>query len=179
MVKASVFRDALESRPLSPQDVALLPPAAAELVAHPPPVSLWIPEVHSCVVLIAILDRHFPPGPAGLEEYAEWTYERNRRLLTRPLYRALFLLISPERLLRGVGRRWGAFRRGTTLDIVGQGPGWAELRVRHPTNLFNESTRYGLRGAFRAATEASGGRDVRAQATQVTEREARYTLRWR
>lgn len=177
-VKASVYRDALESRPLSRVDLLLLPPEVVELVERPPPVTVWVPEVVSTVILVAILDRHFPTGRPGLEAFRDWTYDRNRRLLTRPLYRALFLLLNPERLLRNVGKRWDAFRRGTRLELLANGPGWAELVVRHPPNLFNESTLYGLSGAFRAAAEASGGRNVETEARQTKEREARYVISW-
>lgn len=177
-VKASVFRDALESRALSAEDLSGLPHEVAELVERPPPVVTWIPDVQCLVILTAIRDRHFPSGQAGLEAYSNWMYERNRRLLTRPLYRALFLLVSPERLLRGVDRRWGAFRRGTSLSLVAQGTGWAELLARHPPHLFNESTHYGICGAFRAATEASGGRQVHTETREVKAHEARYVLTW-
>jgi hypothetical protein len=177
-VKASVYRDALTSLSLSSEDLTGLPREIRDLIERPPLVSAWVPEVHSCVILIALLDRHFERGPAGLEAYAHWTYERNRRLLTRPLYRALFLLLSPERLLRSVGSRWGAFRKGTSLELVAQGTGWAELVVRHPPHVFNETTLYGLRGAFRAAAEAAGARNVETEAQQLKEREARYLVTW-
>jgi uncharacterized protein (TIGR02265 family) len=177
-VKASVYRDALESRPLSQVDLLLLPPQVVELVERPPPVTMWVQETFSNAILIAILDRHFPKGRAGLEAFGEWTYERNRRLLTRPAYRALFLLLNPERLLRNVGSRWEAFRRGTRLELLASGPGWAELVVRHPPHLYSDATLYGLRGAFKAAAEASGGRNVETEARQTKEREARYVVSW-
>ena len=76
-VKASVLRDALASRALD-SDLDALPAPVRELVRSLPPVSAWIREVHALVAMLAIRDRYFAPGPAGLEEYEVWTRQRNR-----------------------------------------------------------------------------------------------------
>lgn len=109
-VKASVYRDALASHGLE-SVISELPRELRELVLEPPPVSSWVPEVYANSIMMAIRDVHFEPGTVGVTAYSEWTRQRNLLLLTRPLYRALFLLLSPERLLKGLQRRWGAFRR--------------------------------------------------------------------
>ena len=91
MVKASVYRDALESRGLQAV-LSDLPSDVQELVEHPPPVSAWVREVHTNTIMIAIRDAHFDVGATGLREYGEWTRKRNRALLTRQTRRvgALF-----------------------------------------------------------------------------------------
>ncbi|MCZ7677693.1 MAG: hypothetical protein M5U28_02505 [Sandaracinaceae bacterium] len=132
VVKASVLRDVADARPLGPDDLAALPGPVAQLVREPPPVSSWVPEVHALVAMIAIRDRHFAPGEIGLSAYEEWTYERNKKLLARPLYRALFLLLSPERLLRNVGNRWAMFRRGSRLELVERSASSATVRLSFP-----------------------------------------------
>ena len=177
-VKASVYRDALDALSLE-DSLAALPDVVRELCVHPLPVTAWIPEVHSLSVLIALRERHFPQTSAGLGAYEDWVFERNSRLLRRPLYRALFMLLSPERLISGAERRWGAFRRGTALRVVERGPGLAELAISHPPHLFDVTVRRGMCGAFRAASVAAGARDVTAEVTDAGELQTRCRVRWR
>lgn len=179
LVKASVLRDVLDARPLSLEDMSALPEEVHDLAKAPPPVSAWVSEVHSIVLMLAIRDRHFAAGEAGHEAYEQWTYERNRRLLARPLYRAVFLLLSPERLLRGAERRWGVFRRGSTLELVSREEGVARMRTVYPSFLAEETVAHGLRGALRAATELAGGRDASVDLVSVGERETLFDVRWR
>ncbi len=176
-VKASVYRDALDSLAL---DDCLddLPAELGELVRHRLPVTAWLPEVHSLAMLIAIRDRHFAPTAAGLDSYEAWVFERNVRLLSRPLYRALFLLLNPERLLSGVERRWSAFRRGTAARLVERSGGAAEVEISHPPNLYDACVGRGMCGAFRAAATAAGGRNVRADVVASTELLTRCRIRW-
>lgn len=178
VVKASVYRNALESRPLN-EVVTELPDALVQLVREPPPVSVWVPEAHANAIMIAIRDRHFEAGPAGLDAFQEWAHERNQRLLTRPLYRALFLLLSPERLLSGLERRWSAFRRGTSLHVLEAGRGHAAVSLRYPTNLYDEVALAGLTGAFRAAAEAAGAHAIKVELAERTPRQARWVAGWR
>ena len=177
MVKASVYRDALDSRPLD-SVLALLPDAAKELAEHPPPVSAWVPEVPTMVLMIAIRDMHFDPDDAGLDAYAEWTRQRNLKLLTRPLYRALFLVLSPQRLLKGVQRRWGVFRRGTEIETTESGPNSAAVRVSFPKHLYDRTALCGMRAAMLAALEAAGARKLEMVVVSMSDREAHYEARW-
>ena len=176
-VKASVYRDALASHGLE-SVISELPRELRELVLEPPPVSSWVPEVYANSIMMAIRDVHFEPGTVGVTAYSEWTRERNLLLLTRPLYRALFLLLSPERLLKGLQRRWGAFRKGTTIELVHQGVGAVELRVRYPENLYEETTLSGLRGALVAALEAAGAGHVKVELIEFDDRQASYRGSW-
>lgn len=178
MVKASVYRDALESRGLQAV-LSDLPSDVQELVEHPPPVSAWVREVHTNTIMIAIRDAHFDVGAAGLREYGEWTRKRNSALLTRPLYRALFLVLSPQRLLRGAERRWGAFRRGTSLVVTNATLHAAALEVQFPQSLYEETALAGMRAAMTAALEAAGARDIEMQLASAGDRHARYDARWR
>ncbi len=178
LVKASVLRDVVDSRPLVTADLESLPAEVVQLVREPHPVSSWIPEVHALVVMLAVRDRHFAAGEEGSRTYEDWTYRRNRRLLARPLYRALFLLLSPDRLVRGVGRRWSMFRRGSSIEVVSREPGRVELEMISPPFLYEETVGRGLMGALRAATELAGGRAVEVELRSIEERSIRYELRW-
>jgi hypothetical protein len=178
MVKASVYRDALDSRGLQ-SVLAELPMAARDLIEQAPPVSAWVREVHANVIMVAIRDVHFPAGPGGLREYCEWTRKRNVALLTRPLYRALFLVLSPQRLLGGVERRWGVFRRGTHVSVTESTSRSAILTVHFPSKLYEETALAGMRAAMTAALEAAGARDIDMQLAAIDAREARYEAHWR
>lgn len=79
----------------------------------------------------------------------------------------------------GVERRWSAFRRGTSLCVVERAEGVAELAISHPPDLFDETVRRGMCGAFRAASVAAGARDVSGEVVDVAERETRVRVRWR
>ena len=176
--KASVLRNALASRSLV--DVLdALPAPVRELVVDPPPVSTWVREVHALVAMLAIRDVHFPLGAHGLAEYEAWTHRRNRELLTRPLYRALFLVLSPDRLIDGMQKRWGHFRRGTSIELLERERGRAKVRIRFPTRLYEETVLAGLRGALRAALEAAGAHEIEIETEHAGVRDARYSLAWR
>ena len=176
--KASVLRNALASRSLA-HVLDELPAPVRELVVDPPPVSAWVREVHALVAMVAIRDVHFPAGPVGLSEYEEWTHQRNRELLLRPLYRALFLVLSPDRLLDGMQKRWHHFRRGTSIELIERERGRATVRIRFPSNLYEETVFVGLRGALRAALEAAGAHAIEIETENAGVRDARYRLAWR
>ncbi|MEZ4222006.1 MAG: DUF2378 family protein [Polyangiaceae bacterium] len=177
-LKASVYRSAVESRSLDGV-LDALPFDIRELVTSPPPVSTWVREVHANSLMIAVRDVHFQVGAAGLDDYSEWTRQRNVVLMTRPLYRALFRFLSPDRLLRGLEGRWHAFRRGTTADAHRRGPGHVEFELHYPSHLYDEVVLAGLRGALVAALEAAGGEDAQVELLGFQEQEARYAIRWR
>lgn len=179
LVKASVLRDVVDSKPLAPADLECLPQEVVQLVVEPRPLSAWIPEVHALTAMLAVRDLHFAPGTVGLKAYERWTRERNRRLLGRPLYRALFLLLSPTRLLRGVGRRWSMFRQGSTLEMLSQEPGKASLQVVYPSFLFDDTVARGLTGALVAATELAGGREAEVEIQSVAEQRTKFEIRWK
>lgn len=173
-VKASLLRNALGARPLGPE--VPLPPAVRALVAHPPPVSVWIPEVQFNAVSIAIRDVHFP-GPA-LDAYLAWVYDQNRRLFTAALYRALFFVLSPERLLVGMEKRWGSFRRGTEARVVERSSSTVEIRVTTPPFLTNEITVRGLAAAMQSAIDCAGARRSHVEGAQLSPTEVAYRGRW-
>ena len=157
LVKAAVLRNEADPKPLGPE--VPLPPEVRALVDHPPPVTVWVPEVHYTVSVLATREVHFPGADTGA--FAAWMHERNVRLLRTPLYRALFFVLSPERLLAGVAQRWSMFRRGTELRLASSGEGRAELVLRTPPHLYPPIQAVAAAAAFAAALEAVGARRVR------------------
>ncbi len=174
LAKASVARDAMQ-RTLPPG--IDLPAPLRALLDQPPPVTAWIPEVHQNALMLAILDTHFDENDT--EGFYSWILDRNRRLFSSPLYRALFFVLSPERLLNGFQRRWSTFRRGTDLAIDHGGDGRARARLTAPPNLHSKLSARGLGFGFQAALERAGASDVRIEIPSQTPTEVSYELSWR
>jgi hypothetical protein len=174
LVKASVFRNALAVKPLGPE--VALPEEVRALVDHPPPVSVWIPEVQFNVIILALRDAHF--GADDLAGYLAWALDQNRRLLGTPLYRALFLLVSPERLLVGLEKRWGTFRRGTELRVHRQDPGEVELRLATPPFLHTALAAQSMATALHAAIERAGAKRAQVTGDVLSSTEVAYKLSW-
>lgn len=175
VAKASVLGDALESRPLHPPAGAL-PPEILTLVRDPPPVSSWVPETHSNAVLLAILDEHF--GAHETAQFDDWVYVRNRRLFRRPLYRILFAVVSPERLLVGAERRWEAFHKGTKLSVRVTDESSATMELHSPPHLFPATAARGIVQAVRAALEAAGAKEVQVELVRRAPTRLDYAARW-
>lgn len=170
-LKGSVLRNMLDGTPM-PFPREGLSPLARALVDSPPLASSWIPEVPFNALLLAHEDR--VPRPV----FEEWTYRRNRQLLASPLYRVLFLLLSPGQLFVGMARRWGAFRRGSTLEMLAHEHGLARVRLRYPPHLHDAHTLGNLAVAIRAACDAAGGRSSRVDVDGAGERETTFVVRW-
>ena len=173
-VKASVLRQHVNAKPLGPE--VDLPPLTRRLVDDPPTVTEWIPEIHFNIAMLAILDVHF--DARRLESYHAWSYEQNRKLLGTPLYRMMFLLVTPERLLRGIEKRWGAFRRGTEFRILSATAGRAELCVQSPPFLYTSLSLQRMARAFQAAIDCAGARASHVELASHTSTESVFSLGW-
>jgi uncharacterized protein (TIGR02265 family) len=154
MVKASVVRNAIIARPLGP-DVPLPRPIRAIATDLPSP-STWVPEVHFNAVMLAIREAHFHDDG---DAFLAWGYDLNRRLFSTALYRVIFFVVTPERLLPNVEKRWGTFRRGTTATVVRLSETEAELRVESPAYLYTPLTVQGMAVALRAALACAGAKN--------------------
>jgi uncharacterized protein (TIGR02265 family) len=172
--KASLLRNAVESRPLGP--AVPLPPALRALVDHPPPVTAWVPEVLFNALMLAIREVHF--DPSDVEGFLAWVYEQNRKILSTPLYRVLFFVVSPERLLVGMEKRWSSFRRGTEARLVRLGDRDVEIHVTSPPNLYAPQTVQGMAAALRATIDCAGAKRAAVEGTVKSSTEVVYRLRW-
>lgn len=148
--KGSVLRQAVDSAPVR-LDLAALPPELSTLAAAPPLPTEWISEVHLNGIMLAYQDSVTP------ETWERWTYDRNRALFRKSLYRILFAVISPERLFAGLTQRWAAFRRGSELRVVSLGDRVARIEATYPPHLHDELTMGAATIAMRAAGDAAGG----------------------
>lgn len=173
-VKASLLQNATASCPLGPE--VELPPAVRALVDHPPPVSIWIPEVHFNVAMLAIFDTYFSRGSPG--GFQEWVYSQNRKLFQTALYRAMFWVLSPPDLLHGLEKRWHSFRRGSELRCVKRSARDSELRLTVPPALYDTTSVMGLGAALRAGIDSAGARCSQVLGELVSPTEVVYRLSW-
>lgn len=175
VAKAALLRDILASRPLdaSADDI---PDDLRAVIANPPPVSSWLPEVQFVASSLAIYGRYF--GGDDLRGFEEWICTRNMALFRKPLYRVLIALMSPERLLVGASKRWTAFHRGTTLTLLEHTPMYALVRLEFPPHLYGSELMHGFAAGMRAAAIVAGGRNVASGLDEPTATSAVYWLRW-
>jgi hypothetical protein len=173
--KASLLRDMVASRPIAP-NAATLPAELCELIRNPPPLSSWIPEVAFNAASMAMYDEHF--GSEDTARFEDWVFDFNRDLFRKPLYRILFLLISPRRLLTNVASRWGAFHRGTSLSLIEIKEGAGRLRLEYPSGVFAEPMLYAFSAAWRAAIDTAGGSKVGSKLDDRTDTWAEFTVHW-
>jgi hypothetical protein len=151
--KASLFRSALEAHPLDDIAGGALPEVLVALAENPPPVSTWVPEVHAVAVHTAIFDVHFD----DVESYHRFSFEQQKRLFASPLYHLLFRLVGVKRLLKSGKQRWGAFHRGSGVDVVPTSDTSAELKLSFPENLYSHLSQFqGLSAGVLAAMSVAG-----------------------
>lgn len=152
--KAAVYRRVLAEFGAVP-DLTALPEELRTLVSEPLPVSAWMPEVEVNALYLALADVH---GMSDTE-FIDGFYAVNRAVLSSPLYRVLFFVLAPERLVRGAATRWGSFHQGIVLAIKA-GPRQATVRMEYPASLMPELLARAYVTAFQAAVELAGGRNV-------------------
>lgn len=139
----------------------------------------WIPEAHAVALAHATRDAFFSTDA----EYYKLVEKLNEELFNRPVFRALFRILSPQLLVMGAARRWGAIHRGTTLEVDAtptDGAGRRKIRgsFTFPTRLWDQMAidRYS-RGCL-VAVRLAGGRNVVMSQESITETGASFILGW-
>lgn len=167
------MKSALEAKPPGPPpDLRGMPASLRELAERPPLPNAWVSEVSFNALMMAY------QASVPRREFEAWVYDRNKKLLQSPLYRVLFLVVSPERLFNGVSNRWGAFRRGSRLELLAMVGKSAELALHFPAHLHDEVTLGNMVIALRAAAEAAGARSPEVRLSKLTPTRADITTRW-
>jgi hypothetical protein len=178
VVKASLLR-ALLGHPAFERirADAQLPPPAHQILVTPPTATSWLPVAHFNVLLAAMYDVAYR-DIGGWPAYEVWTAEQYRLLLMTPLYRVLFAVMGPERLLASAASRWGLFRKGTHLAVVRQQVHAVDLRLTFPANLEPPCGLHSLSGAFRAAIRAAGADATVVEWTVESASAAAWHIEW-
>jgi hypothetical protein len=152
-----------------------LPDVVCDWVDSPPLTSEWVPQVVARVLLRAYFDEVFKTR----EAYLGWAYDAQKKTLSGPLYRVLFLGISPDRLVRMAASRYAHFHVGLTMQITQQGPGTAEAELTYPSLLCDAFDHQATTEGLRAGLELAGAKDVRGGAKSSSETNALIELAWR
>jgi uncharacterized protein (TIGR02265 family) len=174
LVKGTVLRAIAHALRDDVRVRAGLPAETDQLVEEPPLSNAWIPEVHLNVLFLAICEvRH-----ATRDSFETWAYEGNRAMLAGPLYRVLFGVLGPERIMARIQLRWSAFRRGSTLSPVDMGPQGGTVRLAYAPNLMPDIALRAMRGAFRATADAAGAKQVRINYEQESPTSTLFDVRW-
>lgn len=171
--KGSLVRSVLAGQRVD-ELLPLLPAALRRLAADPPMAGEWVPEVHFGALFHAVADAR------GLSEKAvcAWSRAQNRALFRSPIYRILMAAISPGSMLRFAGRRWGAFHRGTELEVDGIADDGVRLALSFPARLFDRLLVVAYAEGFAAALEMAGARSPEVLLEELTDTSARYAARW-
>jgi len=172
--KFATIRDFIAGTPLL-ERLDVLPPQVAELVRNPPPVTAWVSEVVANCIFLGIREACCESD----EDYYTFSAERSRQMMRRPMYKLMFALITPRRVVKGAGWKWTQFHRGTTmtgaLDEDGRG---GTLEVRFPPGLMSPIAAGGYAGALRAAFELSSSTPVTLEIEDTRPGSFRYRARW-
>jgi hypothetical protein len=176
LVKGTVVRSALEDPKYRPRHDGL-PDVVQKLVLDPPLPGSWVPEVHFQALMASIYDTHFATA-GGIEALEAWTCERNRVIFRSTLYRVLFLVVSPERVFAGAGKRWSIFHRGSEVDVLDVGQRRASVRLTYPAGIMLDVCVHSYGGAFRAALAAAHAKLGTITCEIESETSTRYEARW-
>lgn len=174
-IKASLYRALLDQVSLPSEVVEALPACLRALVEDPVPISGWVPTVRHMALRSAMCDVAF----RSEEEFFQVTYDNQRALFRGPLYAILFRVGTPRLFIRGAGRRWTAFHRGTSLEVTSAQERSGSLSLTYPPHLWDTLGFGGLRSAFRATLELAGARDVVLEIEPVSPSLAHCVARWR
>jgi hypothetical protein len=134
----------------------------------------WMPETLGVMLRLATRDVLI----ASDAEYLDWTYVVSSKVFAERLYRVLMYVLSPTLVLLGAGRRWNAFREGTTLTATTEKNG-GRVELTFPPHLYTELILHGFGEAFRASLVAARARDPRVVLTDHEPGIARWNATWR
>ncbi|MBL8680694.1 MAG: hypothetical protein JNK05_16060 [Myxococcales bacterium] len=174
-VKGSVVRQLIDGFDRS--ILHELPEASRALIEAPPPVSAWVREVPVNVMLL-VTGEHLVRTTGRRDAMNERAYEASKQLLSTPLYKILFLVVSPERLVSGVDRRWNALRRGTRLELLSHSPHSAHLRAHMPEGLYTRGLLELRASSMRAALDCAGGRRSKVTLDALTKSAVDFMCSW-
>jgi hypothetical protein len=160
------FPQVLEHLGISPEMVSLLRETSRG--------DDWMPDVHGVLARLLVRDSICESD----QQFSEWSYDVAGAVFKRPLFRVLMYVLSPTLVLMGAGRRWAAFRRGTTLTAEVRGNG-GMVELRYPDKLYTPLILEGFVAAFRASLVAARAVETRIELVESLPGRARWSASWR
>ena len=170
--KGTLVRSALLDQPR--EVLRALPSPVRRWVEDPPLDNDWVSETEYCALVHALGEARRWSEP----EILAWSRERNRDLLSGPLYRILMTVATPEALLRHAGIRWANFHRGSTLTFLGFADDGARVGLAFPRRIFDPLMLRCFGEAFRASLEIAHARKPVVLLEEIGDGFARYRAHW-
>jgi hypothetical protein len=170
--KGALVRSVLLDHPI--EVLRALPAPVRGWVTDPPLDNVWVSEARFCALIHAIAEAR------GWREQAtlDWCRERDRDLLSGPLYRILMLAATPEAMLRHAPTRWAAFHRGSTLTFAGFADDGARASLAFPKGLFDPLLLKAFSGSFHVALDLAHARKPAVEIEASGDGFARFLARW-
>ena len=174
-MKASIVREALLSRPLLETTIRSVPMALREVLREPPLPNAWLPVTYVAGTLLTIADQY------GLDDetFVSWRREQYASLLSGPLYRMLFAVVSPEKLVQGAAYKLKSLAKDSlVVDHVETTRGNGEVKLSWPAHLIPPLLARSLMEGVRAALDLARAKNPKVQMRELTTTGASYSLRW-
>lgn len=172
--KASLYRSVADASPIREADRDALPKPLLRLLTHPVPISSWIPEVHSHALMLAIYDRCF----SSVEEFTEFTYQRQRNLFGGRVYSIALHIVTPKMLVKTAAIRFGMFHRGTDFVVSELEATGAMVNVTCPPGVYDDISRIALCEGLRAALDLCMGGGASVKVVETTRSRTTIRVRW-
>jgi hypothetical protein len=171
--KASIYRTFVEATPLM-GGAGGLPAAIARLLEAPLLPSTWVSETLSTSLFLAARDLLFSDDDSFVDHFRAV----NRTVIASPMYRVLFALASPERLLTASGQRMAALHRGIVIESGLPRGKRTRLELSYPDHLVPRIIARCYATAFEVAAEAAGARDAFARIVRFEPRSCTFDITW-
>jgi uncharacterized protein (TIGR02265 family) len=134
----------------------------------------WMSAAQSFAAHLALRDTLFSTDAALAEHFRML----DRKLLSGRLYRMLFALTSPERVVHAADQRFRAMFAGITLEARLVRPAGVEVSLRYPPRLLPPLVGTLYLVAFEVAVELAGASGVKSRVLEHGDTSARYELSW-
>ncbi len=113
-----------------------------------------------------------------LQAFRAYTVEINRRKLTSNLYRAMFMFVTPEKLVAKASDRWSKVHKGVTMTAQMTSAKTFEGEIRFPEHLASPILVEIWADILALALGLSGAKGVRNTMVDYTPTCGRYAGEW-
>ncbi len=173
--KGSLIQNLTVAHPLSSKALAAIPDAVRQYFEVPALVSSWYPESHLGGVMYVLHEFVYQGDD---DAFTRSFFHASKRLFSKPFYKVLLLVGSPQRLVRGLARSYQLFHRGASMRVVSSTNDHARIELEVPEALYPSIVRSATAQALLVAVELSGGRSAQVEHDRVASDRILFELRW-
>jgi hypothetical protein len=169
--KGSLMRG-LVMHPALKASCSELPPELRAFVESPPAPSAWVRETHQAALTMALADR------IGAPAVLEFVRADMMQTLASPLYRMLFVLVGPRRVMNAASSRFQHFHRGLELRCEVDDDG-GRLVIEPPPSLLTPLVADCFAASFVVVAQLAGAQGAACDVEFRASGDVEYRLRWR